>query len=258
MKTAVCVAIAIASIMVGQARAADLEPVPPGPPVAAPPVPYGYYGPTAYGNYNWRGFYFGPNGGYSEGNGASFATTNGLTGSTGNLKGAIAGGQVGYNWQWGNIVAGLEGDAQWSGGQNRSNTPCFTNVCTVTQSVQIGEFATLRARAGVALDGVLLYGTAGGAWTNASANLSANLAGAPALNLSASQFGWTVGFGGEVALMNNWTAKIEYLYIATGTLSGAAPIPANLNGGTVGTVTETAAVRDNIFRIGVNYRFSIY
>ena len=52
MKTAATVAIAIASIMIGEARAADMA-VPGGTPVVAPPVTYGNYAPTAYGNYNW-------------------------------------------------------------------------------------------------------------------------------------------------------------------------------------------------------------
>ena len=52
MKNAATVAIAIASIMIGEARAADM-PVPRGPPVVAPPVTYGNYAPTTYGNYNW-------------------------------------------------------------------------------------------------------------------------------------------------------------------------------------------------------------
>ena len=51
----------------------------------------------------------------------------------------------------------------------------------------------------------------------------------------------------------NWTAKLEYLYIDTGTISGTATVPASLGGG---TFTETAAIRDNVIRIGVNYRFS--
>ena len=99
-----------------------------------------------------------------------------------------------------------------------------------------------------------LYGTAGGAWTNASTNVNASGSGASAgLNLSASKVGWTAGVGVEFALVDNWTAKVEYLYIDTGTISGTATVPASLGGG---SLTETAAIRDNVFRIGVNYRFS--
>ena len=111
MKTAATVAIAIASIVIGKAHAADMSPIPAGAPAVAPPVTYGNYAPSAYGNYNWSGVYLGGNGGYSwnEG-GSSFAVSNGLTGSLGNLAGWVFGGQVGYNWQFGAFVTGLEGD----------------------------------------------------------------------------------------------------------------------------------------------------
>ena len=53
--------------------------------------------------------------------------------------------------------------------------------------------------------------------------------------------------------LDNWTAKLEYLYIDTGSISGTAAIPSSLGGG---SLTESAAIRDNIIRIGFNYRFS--
>ena len=249
MKTAATVAIAIASIMIGEARAADMA-VPGGTPVVAPPVTYGNYAPTTYGNYNWTGIYAGANGGYAW-NEDTFVLPNGL--SAGHLSGPIAGGQVGYNWQYGVFVGGLEGDLQWSGAQSSGSAICKAVTCTITASENIDAFATLRARAGVAFDAVYLYGTAGGAWTNASTSVNVSGSGASALNLSASKVGWTAGVGVEFALVDNWTAKVEYLYIDTGTISGTATVPASLGGG---SLTETAAIRDNVFRIGVNYRFS--
>jgi len=251
MKTAATVAIAIASIMIGEARAADME-VPGGTPVVTPPVTYGNYAPTTYGNYNWTGIYAGANGGYAW-NEDTFVLPNGL--SAGRLSGPIAGGQVGYNWQYGVFVGGLEGDLQWSGAQSNNSGTCVAVTCTITATGNIDAFATLRARAGVAFDAFYVYGTAGAAWTNASSNV--NVAGpsaSAALNLSASRVGFTAGAGVEFALVDNWTAKMEYLYIDTGSISGSATVPASLGGG---TFTETAAIRDNVFRAGVNYRFSI-
>ena len=74
-------------------------------------------------------------------------------------------------------------------------------VTTITASENIDAFATLRARAGVAFDAVYLYGTAGGAWTNASANVNVSAGASPGLNLSSSKVGWTAGGGVEVALV---------------------------------------------------------
>jgi outer membrane immunogenic protein len=178
-----------------------------------------------------------------------------LTGGAGNLSGEVAGGQIGVNWQFGAFVTGLEGDLQWSGERSSGTTVCTVATCTITATNQINGFATLRARAGIAFDSVLVYGTAGGAWTSANANVNANVSGGSAgLNLSASKVGWTAGGGIEVAVLNNWTAKLEYLFIDTGSISGTATIPATLGGG---TITESAAIRDSIIRIGFNYRFPI-
>ncbi len=247
MKGVTTVAIAIASIVIGKAHAADM-PVPAG----SPPVTYGHYAPTTYGNYDWTGIYAGFNGGYSYSD-STFTLPNGL--SAGRLSGENAGGQIGYNWQYGVFVGGLEGDLQWSNAQSSGGSgTCSAVTCTITATEGIDAFATLRARAGVAFDAVYFYGTAGGAWANASTNVSATGTGASAgLNLSSGKVGWTAGGGVEFALVDNWTAKIEYLYIDTGTISGTAMVPASLGGG---TFTETAAIRDNIFRVGVNYRFS--
>jgi len=255
MRTAATVAIAIASVMIGEAHAADVTPIPAGAPTTAP-VTYGNYAPGAYGNYDWSGVYLGGNGGYSwsVGSASALVSTNGLTTGSSNLGGWDFGGQIGVNWQFGAFVTGLEGDLQWSGAQSSSTTACGT-ACTITATEQINAFATLRARAGIAFDSVLVYGTAGGAWTSASANVNANApGGSVGLNLSPSTVGWTAGGGVEVALLNNWTAKLEYLFIDTGSVTSTAIVPATLGGG---TITETAAIRDSVVRVGFNYRFPI-
>src|SRR4051794_25519062 len=132
--------------------------------------------------WNWTGFYIGGNAGYSWGRSNTdvsyFNTATGLpivlppgSVSSGGLdmNGAIAGGQIGYNWQSSNWVFGLEADAQWSGekGSNRYNCASTVipagGVClpgltflpagatgtslTVDQSLE--WFGTVRGRAGV-------------------------------------------------------------------------------------------------------------
>ena len=58
--------------------------------------------------------------------------------------------------------------------------------------------------------------------------------------------GWTVGAGIEFAVVGNWTAKAEYLYVDLGKLSCGVGC-----GAPVDNVTFTA----NIVRGGINYRF---
>ncbi|MGB7781036.1 MAG: outer membrane beta-barrel protein, partial [Pseudolabrys sp.] len=72
--------------------------------------------------------------------------------------------------------------------------------------------ATLRGRAGYAINNVLLFASAGLAY----GNLTANLAG---LEESKTLVGWAGGLGMEVGFTPNWTAKVEYLYMDLGSRS---------------------------------------
>ena len=150
-----------------------------------------------------------------------------------NTSGGLFGGQIGYNWQFGQTVLGLETDIQWSGvkGSGSCASGCETkNNC----------FGTARGRLGYAYDRFLPYVTGGLAYGNIEANPSFGFTSASTTNS-----GWTVGAGVEFALMQNWTAKVEYLYMNLGDFNTAVSAPASTN------VDFTA----NIVRAGVNFRF---
>ena len=107
----------------------------------------------------WTGLYFGANAGYGWGQYSSNMTFTGLqptlpSGTTtpfglgptelsgtesSRIKrpnGAIAGGQIGFNWQAGMFVFGGEIDGQWSGQENTFTTACGAS-CTATESIKI-------------------------------------------------------------------------------------------------------------------------
>src|SRR5215813_8378113 len=94
-----CAAGACAVLAWTPAMAADL-------PLKAPP---------AVAAYDWTGVYVGANLGYSVGRDPSLLTS-GLIGTTELFAlqpaGVIGGGQVGYNWQAGRWVLGVEADLQ--------------------------------------------------------------------------------------------------------------------------------------------------
>ena len=189
--------------------------------VAPPPV------------FSWTGVYVGINGGYG------WATTSTNTGP--HAKGPVAGGQIGFNWQTGALVLGLEADAQWSG-QKLTETGC--GFFCVTETSGVDFFGTARLRLGVAVDRVLFYGTGGVAWMRVSGTATSP----PFFNLSAagSGAGWAAGGGVEVAVSGNIvTTRIEYLYMqAPGlTVSGS------------GLTSTPFDVKDNIIRASVNFRF---
>jgi outer membrane immunogenic protein len=180
----------------------------------------------------WTGFYVGANVGYgwSSGSDPSF---------TSDLNGVIGGGQLGYNWQTGPLVIGIEGDFQGSG-QHRSDTGTI-GATTYTVDRRIPWFATLRGRIGYAPGPLMFYFTGGGAWLNYE--LSSTAAGTTVSD-NATTTAWTIGGGAEWMFAPKWSAKLEYLY-----LDGRDRSVTLLGN------TFTGRARDNIIRVGVNYHF---
>jgi outer membrane immunogenic protein len=177
---------------------------------------------------SWTGFYAGLNVGYG------WADV-GISGSSNNLTGVLGGGQVGYNWQSGAIVFGLEADIQASG-QKRSDT---VGIFTIDQ--KLPWFATLRGRIGYAPGPWLFYATGGAAWVNYKLSVSAL---GTTISDDATKTAWTVGLGAEWMFMPRWSAKLEYLYMDTGDTSV-----------TLFGTTFTGRAKDNLVRVGVNYHF---
>jgi outer membrane immunogenic protein len=133
-------AVLIASVL-GVARAADL-------PMKAAPVPAPIY--------TWTGFYVGLNAGYGLAEDPfrqTIATVGLIESSSINSRvtpnGAIAGGQIGYNFQSGHAVFGVEGDFQWSG--QRDTAGCGIECINV---------AGLVATVGTAAQNIKWFGTA--------------------------------------------------------------------------------------------------
>jgi outer membrane immunogenic protein len=112
-------------------------------------------------------------------------------------------------------------------------------------------FSTLRGRLGYAIDRRLAYATGGLAVANISSSFEFNndfpvYAGSG----SSTRYGWTAGGGLEYGFGDNWTARIEYLYIDLGTFSYQAP---HAFADSVWYVD--AHLRSHVVRLGVNYRF---
>src|ERR1700691_332870 len=119
----ILVAGALAFVAGGQALAADLPP-----PMAPPPRAPATYVPAPVPFYNWGGIYFGINGGYGFGSSNWTATGGGPSTGSFNTTGFLGGGTVGFNYQWAAIVAGLEGDLDWTNlkGSSSATGPCAT------------------------------------------------------------------------------------------------------------------------------------
>ena len=177
--------------------------------------------------YNWTGFYVGINGGGGWGR-SDFGPT--LPTGTFDTSGGLVGGTIGYNWQTGPWVLGLEGDIDWS--NIRGSSTCGGGLSCSVRNDWLG---TARGRVGYAFDRFLPYVTGGAAFGNIKTDVS-GLAGA-----NTTKAGWTVGGGIEAAIAGPWTAKVEYLYVDLG------------RGGSV--LGSDARFNANIVRAGLNYRF---
>jgi len=73
---------------------------------------------------------------------------------------------------------------------------------------------------------------------------------------SSTRFGWTVGAGVEGVVSGNWTAKLEYLYVDLGNVSGSFVTPVIGPSGGFLTSSYSSHITDNILRVGLNYRFN--
>jgi outer membrane immunogenic protein len=255
--------VAVSAVtFIHMASAADL-----GPPVykAPPPAPAPVW--------SWTGLYIGINGGGGISHNRTTDTFVRLPGGvveqdetfTHSPAGGVFGGQIGYNWQFDpHWVGGIEGDWQWTG---QSETNCLMSCGqaffggppgnSLTDEQKLQWIATARARFGYADGGWLWYVTGGGAWGKIDQNLNYG-AGAPevftAASFSTTRGGWTVGGGVETALWNSgWSAKLEYLYVDLGTVTNTFTLGAVPEGPAI--ITSSSKIQDNIFRVGLNYRF---
>lgn len=203
---------------VSQVSAADLGRRP-----MAAPAPM--YAPV----FSWAGLYLGVNGGYGWGNSSWTGLSNNF-----DTSGGLFGGTIGYNWQFGQTVVGLEGDLQWS--DIKGSGASVLGPVTTTNN----WFGTVRGRLGYAWDQFMPYVTGGLAYGNIEATPSFGF-----ITTDKTNAGWTLGAGVEFAFAPQWSAKVEYLYVDLGDVS-YSPLPAFPT-----TVDFTA----NIVRGGINYRF---
>ena len=198
---------------------------------AAAPLP----SDPAAAAWRWTGLYAGLNGGYGVGN-TSFREfkyfdpaapplpgelthyISSFAGQKVSPQGALAGGQVGYNWQFDRVVVGVEGDAQWGG---QKDTACAM-TCPETLTQQFNWLATVRARAGYADRGYLLYVTAGGALPRIKRPTFFRAAWPTTPHVPDCKGGWVAGGGIEARLLGNWTGKIEYLHFDS---ARSTPLP---------------------------------
>ena len=168
--------------------------------------------------YDWSGFYVGANGGWGSSrkcwdnvNAAGvFVAGEGCHDATG----GVAGGQIGYRWQAGAWVFGVEGQGDWAGlnGRNRS-----VLVPAADNHSRINAFGLFTGQVGFAVNNVLFYVRGGGAVTDDSFREFATGTNVLATNVvSDTRWGGAVGAGLEYGFTPNWSAAIAYDHLFMG------------------------------------------
>lgn len=189
--TSLAAGTAVAALATG-AIAADLPVYQAEPAYVAPVQPVAY---------DWTGLYVGVQGGYAFGD-----SDNGVS-----PEGALVGGTVGYNHQFGQFVAGIEADLSYSDIEDTYN---FDTVAgPASSSLELDYLATVRGRLGYAWDRTLIYATGGVAFGDVTVDVS-NPAGDNSEEDTA--VGYVLGAGVEYAFTDNWTVKGEYNYVDLG------------------------------------------
>jgi outer membrane immunogenic protein len=214
---------------------------------------------------------------------SSTVTTTSVGSDRARLNGALGGFQAGYNWQFDHFVTGFEGDIQATGQRGditicpvpagAAPVPCPGTTGTLfgAASYRLPWFGTLRGRVGVTFDRILLYATGGLAVGEIKADYVDGTVGGTPLNplatgsVSTTRAGWVFGGGIEGAIDRNWSIKAEYLHLDFGSLDqsiSASGVSLTIPLGDFRTtlsqsLTSTfhTRVTDDVFRIGVNYRF---
>jgi outer membrane immunogenic protein len=198
--------------------------------------------------HNWSGFYVGGNCGYAWGQ----TTTQTIDGgdvfySDLHPNGAMCGGQAGYNWQSAALVFGVEGDIGYLW-LKKSPIVVGDDDALDLRTVKYGGYGTITGRIGYSWGQALAYVKGGAAFARIShSGYELPVAGSNAYDVSKTRTGWLVGGGLEYALTQNWSWRVEYLYMDFGDTSN--------------TTTDTSITinhKDKVqaVTLGFNYKFA--
>lgn len=232
--------------------------------------------PAEAQNVNWSGFYVGANAGHGwadlagtdgflQTDGTVFGITPGAVqqypaeDSTSSFGGWLGGVQAGYQLQWGQWVAGLEADFQWTDIGEKGQSLGSDQGPTYNTSAKIDTFGTVRLRGGWAMGNVLFYATGGLAYGQGKGAVSVK-PGAPTMPVPGGPYagsdiqvtvGWTVGGGVEFALTEAISLKVEYLHVDL----GDATYRFDLAGSGGSFIEQKQALDMDLVRVGLNVRF---
>jgi outer membrane immunogenic protein len=160
--------------------------------------------------YDWSGFYIGANGGWGSSHNSWNSVAPFAVGAEGShdATGGTIGGQVGYRWQAGTWVFGLEAQGNWADfkGSNASTLfgPGFVN------NSKTDAFGLFTGQVGYAANNFLLYVKGGAAVTSNTYRINTAAGAQFGTTSDDTRWGGTIGVGAEYAFAPNWSLGLEY------------------------------------------------
>lgn len=228
---------------------------------------------------DWTGFYAGVSGGLDQTRSATNVTLGGAWSSeaaslrdffAGNMaerqrdNGYNLGAQIGYNYQTGALVLGIEAETSYLGGSETVSSGALrypasaTLSYTFTNAIDPKWISSIKGKAGVAFGNTLVYAEGGYAAAKAkfATTASSNANYLKAGELTKTLDGYIVGGGVEQRLGDNLSARLSYNYADLGTATYATSYrPGSAFTSPAYSESVRQDLRLHLLRVGVNYRF---
>jgi outer membrane immunogenic protein len=198
--------------------------------------------------YNWSGFYVGANAGGGTSRNCWTNTALGAGEGCHDATGALVGGQLGYRWQTGGFVFGVEAQGNWADFKGSNLSQALANTTNQSKVNAVGLFT---GQVGYAWNNVLWYVKGGAAVADNKYNGITTAAGALLDQSSETRWGGVIGTGIEVGFAPNWSVAAEYDHLFMGNRNltfSTVPAGAPSRNETIGQDADIASVR-------VNYRW---
>ena len=246
IKSSIVVATAAGAALAPNAYAADM-------PVKAPKV-------SAFQAWQWTGFHVGVHLGYAWQSAESLGTYfDGATPAAVNhlskADGFVGGGQIGYNWQSGMFVYGLEADISYLSGSGTATSTQNVDEFVFTSTNRVNWLGTVRGRLGAVLNGnTLIYVTGGWAFAgvkNDHSEVEVNSTNVATWTDHSTRSGYAVGGGIEHMINPAWTVRVEGLYADLGDET-VSPV------GTCNTTCAPVTFSNEVLMVrgALNYKFA--
>jgi len=219
--------------------------------------------------WSWTGFYIGGHigGAWAKSdwfedpnqNGDNALAPVGFQNASISSAGFIGGGQVGFDYQNGWAVFGVQADVDLADIKATQGV-CFLPFVAATNlpvscTAHLHSVGTVTGRVGAAVDRTLLYVLGGFAWAHEQLNLTCTgctaIGSSDPFNSATTRDGWTIGAGLEYAFASNWSAFLQYNYMGFGTRD----LVFVGNPASIGLVNQDVRDHINVIKAGINYRF---